>query len=507
MSDSQNIVFDDEPERPTSKVGTVIFAAAAVVITMAFLGSVGSPVDVPADSLPDLTAPPQQPMAIMPALAGEEFLAVSALLRDAGLDSVVLGHATWVANDSVAAGFVLSQTPAPGADIFDVNDIAIVMSSGGPVTSWDAVPEALVEFVEDTYTIDRSEPVLIVETIEGRAYKTDSLLFGSCAAIDVARNYFYDQRYDGLCQVAPPETLLGWLPDGSRFAIEGLPPQTSEQVLGNLAILEADGAETIIWAQTWLAQVERSAPDIQVEGDQIAVVGGFDKLAITVDPEIISAEELASLLTPVDIRGHLVINLEDPIVFGSFLDRAAARRYPQVDVVSDRYGLNVTVSESYRETAAVTTLGARDWATVESDGYQIAYPAGWQPLDLQNQLLQLSTFEDADPTRWCEGYPIGSLEQIGPDDGFVGIYFSGGSEAIWLDHFDPEDVASVSPADPNLECLAGLDSIDVRTSIRTLDGVALYIVMGFGAGTESEALAEAFAILDSFEPAPLYEGR
>ena len=32
MSDSQNIVFDDEPERPTSKVGTVIFAAAAVVM-------------------------------------------------------------------------------------------------------------------------------------------------------------------------------------------------------------------------------------------------------------------------------------------------------------------------------------------------------------------------------------------------------------------------------------------------------------------------------------------
>ncbi|MDH5502638.1 MAG: hypothetical protein OEY98_01265, partial [Acidimicrobiia bacterium] len=99
--DGDRIVLEDQSERPAAKVGTLVAAAVAVIAAMALLGSVGSPVDVPSDSLPDITAPPQQPLAIMPDLVGHDLIEVVDLLRDAGLDSTIVSQAKWLANPDI----------------------------------------------------------------------------------------------------------------------------------------------------------------------------------------------------------------------------------------------------------------------------------------------------------------------------------------------------------------------------------------------------------------------
>ena len=509
-SADDRIILEIENDRPATKVWTVIAAGVAFTAAWLFLGSVGSPVDVPSDDLPDITAPPQQPLAIMPDLAGVDVIEVFDLLRDAGLDTTLVAQSQWIANAEVPAGTVTSQQPAPGVDVFDPNEVSLVMSAGGPVVSWADVPEGLRDMIEDGYTIDRTEPILVVETASGRVYKTDDLLFGPCEGVDQSRNTFYDRSFSGLCQVSPPESIVGWLPDGAMFAVEGLPPQPLEGLSGNVQWMQPDGSELLLWAQSWDTATIRLDPTVVVVDDTVTVLGGFYVLSIVVDHPDISPGDVAKLIDPVDIRGSLVLNVSDPLTFGQFVDRAPARRYQNATVVSDRFGVNVAIDPEFSGEATVTTLAPSRWSVAQSDPYQYATASGWETAahstdEPRTAVFSASTFPDTNPGEWCGGvYPTGSLMQLGRADAFVGVYYGESTDFnLWLDHFSPLDVAPVAPLDPALECLEKIDA-EVRTTSRFLDGVALDIVMGFGAEADPEVRAQAFAILDSFEEIPIY---
>lgn len=512
-SDNDRIVLEDDAEGPATKVGALVAAGAAVIVALVLLGSVGSPVEAPSDALPGITAPAQQPLAIMPDLGGHDLIDVVDRLRDAGLDSTIVSQAQWLANPDVPAGLVSAQSPPPGTEIFDINEVTLIMSAGGPVISWDEVPVDLQELISTQYTPDRSEPVLIVETGSGRAYKTDDLLFGPCNAVELARNTFYDRSFDGLCQVGPPQTIVGWTPNGGLYAIEGLPRQEHKSSSTLLQV------EFQFWDIQSFARSVRRAPTVAVEEGGIRVSGGYDDYFLW-NPDPVINEEIAALIEPVDIRGSLVLNLSPPMRFAprgqAFAPRgqaesdfgAASVRFDDADVIVSETGSSATVSPAYVEVARTTVLQPARWATIQSFDreWQHAIPGGWVSAELSEpELVTATTFAVTGPDERCGVYPVGFLKQIGPSDAFVSVSHGESTDfGIWLAHFDLDDVPPVSALDPNLDCLSGLDA-EIRSSSRFYDGQPLDIVVGFGLDANEETRQQALAILDSLEPSPVYD--
>ncbi len=505
-ADDDRIVLEDQTERPAAKIGTLIAAAVTVIAAMALLGSVGSPVDVPSDSLPDITAPPQQPLAIMPDLVGRDLIEVVDLLRDAGLDSTIVSQARWLANPEVPAGAAYLQSPPAGTEVFDINVVTLVMSAGGPVISWDDVPIDLQELIATQYTPDRSEPVLVVETGSGRVYKTDALLFGPCNAVELAQNAFYDRVFDGLCKVGPPETIVGWTPNGGMFAIEGLPRQGHKS---SSALLQLD--EQFWDIQSVVGSVRR-LPAVTIEANGIRIVGGYDEYFVWTAGQVELASQLSSLIEPIDIRGNLVLNLTEPLTFGhpGLVESdfgSALVRFDNADVIASETESSITISPAFIDSTEVTTLIPSTWQRVDSADteWQHALPGVWQSGQLsERELVSATTFAPTATGERCGLYPVGLLRQVGPTDALV--YVAHGSSLdfrVWLEHFDPEDVGPVSALDPDLDCLEGLDA-EIRTSSRFYDGRSLDIVIGFGPDIDRETRQQAFAILDSLEPLPDY---
>jgi hypothetical protein len=143
------------------------------------------------------------------------------------------------------------------------------------------------------------------------------------------------------------------------------------------------------------------------------------------------------------------------------------------------------------------------------DDWQYAYPAGWTPTDqegsdLMSGLVSVATFSAPSTDDRCDGYPIGRLRQIGADDAFVSVAIARSTPSrTWLTHLGPDDVPVVSSSVAN-GCLEGVEA-EVRAGSRFHNGVPFDIVIGLGVDVDDEVRNQAFAILDSFEPAPIYE--
>jgi hypothetical protein len=166
---------------------------------------------------PDSTAPPPDPQAAMPDVTGLEAEEADRAVLAAGLgDGPYDIDRRYIADPGVPSGHVMGQTPLPGA-VVDL-DVAIVLeiSAGGPVVRFDELPPQARSFVDrldayeelpgvarsytrDISEFDRAEPILVVTTDQGTAYKTDNWLFGSCAAVDAAYRTFPDPTYNDDC--------------------------------------------------------------------------------------------------------------------------------------------------------------------------------------------------------------------------------------------------------------------------------------------------------------------
>lgn len=488
---------------------------------MVLLGSIGSPVE----SASDITSPPPLPIAVMPDLSGRRLIAAGNLLREAGLDASSLERARWIADSRIPVGGVSIQTPAPGANIFDPSEVVLVMSSGGPAIAWDDLPIGIQELVGKTDSLDRSEPVLVVETGSGRAYKTDNLLFGGCAAVDRIKDSFYDLDFQDVCPVSPVEPIVGWLGDGAMFAIEGLPRQNYLDVASAMTL----GPAHSLGRQLWSASTHRQAPTVAVDGQKVRVMGGYQSFALSVPPDSdLTPEAIADLITPIDIRGNLVVSLTAPLAFYSkpgmagstFGPGRAARRYrlipgepfaapPTVNIASMPDKIEVDVDDAYLDQVQVLAIRSTTWTVSLSEDWQFAYPAGWTPTSQEgfegaSDLVSVATFSASNATNQCGGYPVGHLRQIGEDDAFVSVKITRGTPShSWLTHLGPDDVPVLSPSAMS-GCLEGINA-EVRTSSRIYNGVPFDIVIGLGVAVDDEVRKQAFAILDSFEPAPNYD--
>jgi hypothetical protein len=116
-------------------------------------------------------------------------------LSPVGLDVRYLDRA----NPGVAEGAVVSQDPQPGTQVPEGSLVVVVMSGGGPVTDWASLPAQARTFTDGLMGYHRSEPIRVVQTSAGEAYKTDAWLFGPCPAVARAIATVLDPSYDDRC--------------------------------------------------------------------------------------------------------------------------------------------------------------------------------------------------------------------------------------------------------------------------------------------------------------------
>ena len=156
-----------------------------------------------ADGAADTAAPDGTTEAVatvvVPGLVGTPISEAGDLLRAAGMVEP-LWDSRWIADDSTRAGIITAQAPSPGMTIAPNATIAITVSAGGPTISFDELPDHVAQWLSST---GRSpfgdEPILVVDTAVGVAYKTDTLLFGPCDAVGAAYRTFRDPIYNDRC--------------------------------------------------------------------------------------------------------------------------------------------------------------------------------------------------------------------------------------------------------------------------------------------------------------------
>ena len=109
--------------------------------------------------------------------------------------------AEWIASNDVPLGIVVSQNPPAGSPLLVEDPVELEVSAGGPAVGFDELPDAVVAWLATVPLASAPfvlgyEPILVVRTSEGTAYKTDQHLFGPCAAVRAAYDTFEDEHYD-----------------------------------------------------------------------------------------------------------------------------------------------------------------------------------------------------------------------------------------------------------------------------------------------------------------------
>jgi hypothetical protein len=179
------------PRRP------IVLSLLTLIVAVTSAGLVGSWLDDEAD-VSSSTAP------VMPDVNGMTLEhAYEQLLSEGLLEGKTVEARTYlvryIANEAVTPDVVFQQTPAADSPVSPDVPIVLTVSAGGPVSTYDRLPEAAQALVDDRPEFDPDEPVLVVDTPNGTAYKTDGLLFGPCSAVAAAYRTFADGRYDDDC--------------------------------------------------------------------------------------------------------------------------------------------------------------------------------------------------------------------------------------------------------------------------------------------------------------------
>lgn len=110
----------------------------------------------------------------------------------------------WLANDA-APLTVFWQSP-PAGTVLTVEP-EIWVSVGGPIVALAALPLA-DRAVAERLKLDGSEPLQIIPTAAGPAYKVDLFLFAhDCRAVDLAYRTSIDPSYSDVCASLPGRML------------------------------------------------------------------------------------------------------------------------------------------------------------------------------------------------------------------------------------------------------------------------------------------------------------
>ena len=105
----------------------------------------------------------------------------------------------WIASNIVPEGFVESQTPTAGEAISEDTEVTVTVSAGAPAISVSELPTEVRTWLSGHRIDFGDEPVLVIATAAGVAYKTDQLLFGPCGAVKMAYRSFRDASYGDRC--------------------------------------------------------------------------------------------------------------------------------------------------------------------------------------------------------------------------------------------------------------------------------------------------------------------
>lgn len=520
MSDRLKILYDEEPPArrgPTSSV--LIAAGCAVIAAWLLLGSIDSPIPDP----PELTPPPRVAIAVMPDLRGSSLIGAGNQLRDAGLDRHAIDRARWIADPDIPIGTVSAQNPPAGTEVFDQDEIDLVLSSGGPTITWDQVPTTLKTLLNGVARPNPDEPILVLSTGAGKAYKTDDLLFGDCVAVDLTKDSLYDRTFGKLCPAPSIIPIVGWLGDGAMYAIDGLPEQGYLDIGSAISL----GPDQPLGRQLWSISSSRRAPQVEVDDRTIRVTGGFYRFVLKIpEDSALSPKEVGQRITPLDIRGNLVVDLSPPLSFypkpgvagNSSPDGQAARRHRDipgepfgapstVDIVSTGIDIELQVDERYAARAKMLSVPATQWNRHFTRSWQFAYPTGWivsDPPFQRSTIMAVSTKElPAAGDQPCDQFPLAAIKNMGIEDVVLSVTASQELPTReWPSYFDDSRLGPIVP-EYGSGCLGEIRA-QIRLDTLRYKGQSLEVVSAFGPEADESARNQALAILTSLETIPIY---
>ncbi len=520
MADQERILYDEEPPARRGPTGSLLVAAGcAVVAAWLLLGSIDSPTPNPAE----VTTPPRLAIAVMPDLQGSSLIGAGNQLRDAGLDRRAVDRASWIANPQVKIGTVSAQTPPAGAQVFDYDEINLVLSSGGPTITWDEVPMTMKDLLNEVASPNLDEPILVLNTEAGTAYKIDDLLFGGCTAVDLTKDSLYDRTFEKVCPAPVITEIVGWLGDGAMYAIDGLPEQDYLDVGSAISL----GPDQPFGRQLWSISPHRRAPRVEVKDRTVRIIGGFYSFVLKVPEDSqLSPEEVGQLIAPMDIRGNLVVDLSPPLSYylkpgiagNNSPDGQSARRHRQipgepfgapstVNIVSTGADIEVLVDDRYSARVEILSVPATQWTNRTQGSWQFAYPTGWFASDQnpdRSSILTVATFESpVDDGQSCGQFPAAAIRNMGAEDVVLSVTASQTRpDRQWPSYFDEGRLGPIVP-DYASSCLRGIDA-QIRVDTLVYNGVPLEVISAIGSEADEATRNQALAILTSLEPIPNY---
>lgn len=256
---------------------------------------------------------------VVPDVVGMDVVAAEQLLASAGFTRDTVRR--WTPNQVTAAGTILAQSPERGLAV-DA-PIALEISRGGPTISFESLPSSARDLAASS-TIDGDAPILVLATAAGNAYKSGDLLFGACAATDLVPTDV--PRAEVRCEGGATTTVEGWLPDGTKFSLSGLPEgQFSPEAIGGTVMVDlADGSSRPLGLQRSAAVTADGSVTAEgfvewFEGGRLEIVGGAMRLEIDVDRRVLDLlgsdgeQTVLSAIHPSDVDGFLIIDLSAPL--------------------------------------------------------------------------------------------------------------------------------------------------------------------------------------------------
>lgn len=275
-------------------------------------------------------AGPQQPrvpteeqpsgiLLVVPDVVGLDVVAAEQRLASAGFTRDTVR--TWVSNELTPAGTVTEQNPEQGLSV-DA-PVELLVSTGGPTVSFRSLPAAARDAATGA-AIAPDDPVLLLDTAAGHAYLSGGLLFGHCAATELVPPEV--ARREERCITTSTASVTGWLPDGTKFSLSGLPAgdYVPQSVGGVIMIDLPDGKSRALGVHRSHGLnadplLESGASVTWPAGEPLEIAGGAVGLTIDVDSEVMTLlgdnakRTILDSFDPIGVGDFLVVRLSPPL--------------------------------------------------------------------------------------------------------------------------------------------------------------------------------------------------
>lgn len=303
----------------TRPIAVLVVVAAAVGILLGATRGTGS--RAPSTST-TTTTPLAAVPATMPTLVGRSIEDARRSLAEVDVRGITI---RWIA-DEREEGTVTDQQPAVGDELAPSATVTIIVSAGGPSVGWAGLPPTLREWVRRFAGFDIGEPVRVVETDVGPAFKIDGLLFGTCDAVAAAEGRFQDLVFDAACLGDRLVTVEGRFPDGTPYRVTGLPPEDDYALMQAFVPVILDRGSSM--DPIGLATLQRGGrgdadPSVDPVTGRVTASSGVWSLDLQMDRSLWEAlddrtrKDVASALHLSVVDGSPVLELETPLGFAT----------------------------------------------------------------------------------------------------------------------------------------------------------------------------------------------